>query len=578
MMATPRAFHSICLVLLVLASSTIAFLPTNPPRMTLTTRSATENDEATPEFAQLGLGRDALAAVNRMGWTAPTPIQALAIPHLLADTSAVWAEAPTGAGKTACFGLPLLQLSMARRSGGVTALVVCPTRELAEQTGQVLERLASAMSARRSDQARWKVMVVSGGQRIEPQVAQLASYVDTGKTLDVLVATPGRLVDIVTEFYDNPAGAEESALERRLLTALERSGKNDLSLETIQKLQLDRNDDEGRGKLSTLFDNLQFFCLDEADRLLGRGFQSEMDSLMALLPPRVQTWLFSATFPKSIEPRVDTVLKRLGCQPPVRITCASSDRRTEDDVSASLQKRLARVTEASQSVQQTGSASTIDLRTIRLDKGARTQVLRRLLEQDASLDRVLVFVATRYASEHVSRKLQRAGINSIELHGKLDQDARARRLRDFTSGKTRVLIATDVASRGLDVEGLPAVVNYDLPRSTSDWVHRVGRTGRAGRQGTAITFVTAASEAQYDLIEKRHLAEPVEREVLPGFEPNEEQWALEAQAARLSVPGVKPSDKGLAHDRMFGGIKGRRKSKKDRLREQAAAKDTQRGQ
>jgi ATP-dependent RNA helicase RhlE len=172
------------------------------------------------------------------------------------------------------------------------------------------------------------------------------------------------------------------------------------------------------------------------------------------------------------------------------------------------------------------------LRTIRTHKRDRTQVLRRLLEDNPDWDRVLVFVATRYSAEHVSRKLQRVGIQSTELHGKQDQEVRSRRLEDFRNGKVRVLFATDLASRGLDVVGLPAVVNYDLPRSSADFVHRVGRTGRAGRTGAAITLVTAETEAHLDLIEKRHLTNPVEREVVQGFEPDEDEWREEAQKSQ----------------------------------------------
>jgi superfamily II DNA/RNA helicase len=198
-----------------------------------------------------------------------------------------------------------------------------------------------------------------------------------------------------------------------------------------------------------------------------------------------------------------------------------------------------------------------------------------MLEQnsDSEWDRVLVFVATRYATEHVSRKLRRYGISAAELHGKLDQDARERRLKSFRSGKTRVLISTDLAARGIDVEALPVVVNYDLPRSTADFTHRTGRTGRAGKIGTAISFVSAKSEAHFDLIENKELVmQKIEREVLPNFAPNEEDWKIVSTASTMSVPGATHSDRGLAHDRMFGGVKGRRKSKKDKLREEAAAR------
>jgi len=229
------------------------------------------------------------------------------------------------------------------------------------------------------------------------------------------------------------------------------------------------------------------------------------------------------------------------------------------------------------------SPSTITLRAIRLDEKDRTQALLRLLREygPSKWDRVLVFVATRYASEHVAKKLRRMNISASELHGRLDQDARIRRLEQFRKGKIRVLIATDLAGRGLDVEDLPAVVNYDLPRSTVDFTHRVGRTGRAGKTGTAVSFITHSNEAQFDLIEKRHLKDygsaiseggkhGLKREILKGLEPNEQLWAIKAAATEIQVSGVQHSKGGLAHDRMYGGIKGRRKSKKDKLREKAA--------
>jgi superfamily II DNA/RNA helicase len=346
-------------------------------------------------------------------------------------------------------------------------------------------------------------------------------------------------------------------------------------LKQLEALELDSINDDGRSHMKELLNGLDYLILDEADRLLGRAFESELDNLLNLLPSKsLYTWLFSATFPKQIEPRVDHVLKRVsgGDASPVRISCLASNRIAEDEVSGQLQKRLDRVS-AHQipKLQEVGPASTIQLRTIRLEQPQRTQALRRLLEENEDeWDRVLVFVATRYASQHVAHKLRSVGIESTELHGKLDQGSRSKRLEDFKKGKIRVLLATDVASRGLDVVGLPAVVNYDLPRSTADFVHRVGRTGRAGNPGDAVTFVTPANESHLDLIEKRHLAEPVDREVLPGFEPNEDEWNVKSQASRISAPGTQHSSLGLAHDRMHGGIKGRRKSKKDRLREKAA--------
>jgi superfamily II DNA/RNA helicase len=327
---------------------------------------------------------------------------------------------------------------------------------------------------------------------------------------------------------------------------------------------------------------------DEADRLLSPGFKSEMDEVLQLITSakssqsnvadgiyRLKTLLFSATFPEQYEPRIEKVLQRLGgrdAPSPIRISCsAGSSTDAEDTMESNTQKkRRAQVTQPQLVVE--GPESTIKLRTIRIEEPDRTQALRKILNEN-DWDRVLIFVGTRYASEHVAKKLRRYNISATELHGKLDQDARSRRLNDFKRGKVRVLLATDLASRGLDVAGLPAVINYDLPRSTADFVHRIGRTGRAGNKGEAISFVSPTNVSHFDLIEKRHIKGTVpKREVLKGFEPKEDEWEIKRAATVISADGVQHSSKGLAHDRMFGGVKGHRKSKKDRAREAAARK------
>lgn len=623
-------------------------------------------------FADLGIHPSVLSAIRAQpNWIFPTPVQELAIPKLLQHlyvhdnddesetsqltTDAVWCEAPTGSGKTAAFAIPLLQNLMynkksrnadnnSDRKGKITSLILCPTRELAVQIGTVIDQLAYNLSSKGSNRRisnfprtdhrnkMVRTMVLHGGVPLKPQLSQFADCARYGSQIDVLVATPGRLVDVLT-YYAKEGGdssAQDAALERRLLEALDgtsrggtgRGGKDaSLSLEQLQKLGVDdltgggasgnrgRIDDgtDGRADLVNLLAGLQFLVIDEADKILGRPFQNELDKVLELLPSYtaesttslsddvvddeergigdsddgngLSTWLFSATFPKTIEPRLDQVLTRLGAKSPIRIGCTHSDRILSDDVpiSSSLRKKLDRSNKVASAgnYQQVGPASTIQLRTIRLEKRDRTQALRRLLEEEygpEKWDRVMVFVSTRYAAEHVNQKLRRVGIKSHELHGKLDQEARLRRLEDLKRGKVRVLICTDVASRGIDVSGLSAVVNYDLPRSTSDFVHRIGRTGRAGEKGTAVSFITPSNESHMDLIEERHLSNPPIREVLPGFEPNEERWQVEAEGSRTVVPGTLHSSKGLDHDRMFGGIKGHRKSKKDKLREAAAGK------
>jgi superfamily II DNA/RNA helicase len=533
-----------------------------------------------PSFSQLGIHPSVLNAIwSRPEWEQPTPVQQLAIPRLLkrGTTDAFWCEAPTGSGKTAAYLIPLLQNILVGRNQKqkgerVTSLVLCPTRELCVQIGEVLDQMVDdIVSMDRRSNFEISTMVLHGGVPLEPQIARLADCVRYHTSIDILVATPGRLIDVLTSYGEDRgnASAKDAALERRLLAAIDDTDDGEISWEELQRLGLDkpedarRNDDgsDGRSQLVNSLKGLRYLVFDESDRLLGNGFKTEVDSVLDLLSPSStpSTWLFSATFPKSIEPRLDSVLSSIGAtKSPIRLVCANSDRKLSEDipVSSSLKKKLQKsnTVASASNYQQVGPASTIRLRTIRMEKTARTQVLRKLLETHQSeWDRVVVFVSTRYASEHVSRKLRRYGISSSELHGKLDQDARLRRLNDLKKGKIRVLLCTDVASRGIDISGLPAVVNYDLPRSTSDFVHRIGRTGRAGQEGVAVSFVTASTAAHMDLIETRHLESPPDREVLPGFEPNEERWNVESEGARISIPGTKHSSKGIEHDKMVGG-------------------------
>jgi superfamily II DNA/RNA helicase len=591
-------------------------------------------------FADLGVESRLLSSIqSQRDWQRPTTIQKLAIPILLQQasktkannvvdpnpnislmderkasaTAAVWCEAPTGGGKTACYVVPLVQniLGLKKQNalpGKVLSLILCPTRELVTQISAVVNDLvANIPSVVESNQRRsWNIVQLQGGVPKEPQILSLARCIQNGATIDVLIATPGRLVDILQQYDSNEEGAAEASLERRVLVAMDTSpnkryGKKkgrtttrdrSLSLDQIQKLKLfdPMQIDDRRSSIPDILNQVQYLILDEADRLLSRTFEEDMEQVLRLLtkstPAIPHTWLFSATFPKHVEPRVDYVLKRIGQNDTaapscIRISCINSDRSLQDnenDISGRLSRKLEHVEVPQEpTIQQIDAASTIALRTIRLEKRNRSQVLRLLLEEQR-WDRVLVFVSTRYAAEHVSRKLRRYNIVSAELHGKLDPEARTRRLQDLIRGKTRVLIATDLASRGLDIVGLPVVINYDLPRSPADFVHRIGRTGRAGRSGTAITFVTPDSESHLDLIERRYLSaeQRLVRETIPGFEPNEELWRVEADSSRATVPGTEASNLGLAHDRMFGGIKGRRKSKKDKLRERQSATDMNR--
>lgn len=505
-------------------------------------------------------------------------------------------------GKTGAFALPLLQKLLSKKrpdrivdfdKGYVSTLILSPTRELAAQTASVIKRFVKYLPKKHGSSI--SVEVIHGGVPTEPQVSQLAKRKRTNTSVDILVATPGRLVDVLR--YRNREDPTMKALESRIMEAFDvkesekpkrgrgkrgRASGGDayLTLNDIQEMDLDRVDDDGRGSLDELLLNLEYLVLDEADRLLGGGFKEEMDELLSLFPQKgetgLKTLLFSATFPEQIEERVNRVLSQISPGLPLRLSTSAAMRQrvpsddNADNLSHRQEKRLAH-TVPIQSVAK-DSAPNIQHRAIKLNERDRTQALRQLLEQNNDeWDRVLVFVGTRYSSEHVTRKLRRYDIKAAELHGKLDQEARDRRLNSFRNGSTQVLVSTDLAARGIDVEGLPVVINYDLPRSAAEFTHRTGRTGRAGKSGVSISFVTAKEAAHFDFIEKKELhGQSIEREVLPEFAPDESKWEIESMAGNISVPGAEHSSKGLSHDRMFGGVKGRRKSKKDKLREAAA--------
>jgi ATP-dependent RNA helicase RhlE len=412
------------------------------------------SDEVT--FRSLGLGDEVLAAVRGLGFERPTEVQARAIPVILGGGD-VWASARTGSGKTAAFLLPLLEQLGQRRPQHplpLFGLILVPTRELAAQIAGVIAALTGPL------RRPVKCCVAVGGVSINPQLLALRGGAD------LVVATPGRLLDLVEH--------------------------NGLHL----------------GAVSTV-------VLDEADRLLSLGFAEALDRVRGLLPPGCQKLLFSATFPPAVRALAEQWLRTP--------TAINVDAGGVPDAQAIAQ------------------------RAIEVDEARRGPLLRQLLQTEA-WPRVLVFVATTEATEHVCRKLQAAGVRAAPLHGGLSQGARTDALAAFKAGRLQVLVATDLAARGLDIDELPAVVNYDLPRSPTDYVHRIGRTGRAGSSGVAVSFITAASSAHFDLIVRRHdLA--VTREVLPGFEPR---------------------DPAVPLDRAMGGVKGKRKSKKDKLREAAA--------
>jgi len=264
--------------------------------------------------------------------------------------------------------------------------------------------------------------------------------------------------------------------------------------------------------------SLETLLLDEADRMFSQGFAKELADVLALLPAGCQKLLFSATFPEPVRAFAERLLTD-----PERITVDPGP---------------------------TPSAAFIEQRAIEVDTRTRTPLLRHLLETQ-DWPSVLVFVASRHGVEHVAGKLTRAGFSTLPLHGELSPGARAQALEDLKAQRVRVVVATDLAARGLDIAGLSAVINYDLPRSASDYAHRIGRTGRAGESGVALSFIAVDDAAHFRLIEKRNeLALP--REQIAGFEPSD--TPLTASTAPLDANG---------------GVKGKRKSKKDKLREAA---------
>ena len=421
-------------------------------------------------FSSLGLSSALLRGIESRAYLAPTPIQLAAIPAALKGRD-VLGSAHTGSGKTLAFALPLLQqlenppITRPRR---LRALVLVPTRELCAQVGEELRSLATHLPH------ALKVSIVFGGVSINPQLLRLR-----GGT-DLVVATPGRLLDLVAHH----------ALDLSLVATL---------------------------------------VLDEADRLLDLGFGEELGAILALLPAQRQNLFFSATFP----PPVQALARRL-LHEPVRVEMPS------------------------------GPLSQPDIlqRAIGVDADRRTQLLRHLIQQN-HWTRVLVFVATKHATEMVADKLRKARINAEPFHGQLSQGKRTQVLADFKASRVKVVVATDLAARGLDIAQLPVIVNYDLPRSAVDYTHRIGRTARAGESGMALSFVSADTEAHFHLIERRHkLKLPLEQ--IEGFEP-----------LPIDAPAVVPSAGQPGAD-SHGGIKGKRPSKKDKLRQAAAKAQTRR--
>ncbi|MFH2123710.1 MAG: DEAD/DEAH box helicase [Pseudomonadota bacterium] len=396
-------------------------------------------------FASLGLSDALLRAIDESGYVIPTPIQLKAIPAVLSGKD-VMAAAQTGTGKTAGFVLPLLQ----RLTGGprvqanhIRVLVLTPTRELAVQVEQSVAIYGKYLPL--------KSGVVYGGVKINPQMMKLRGGVD------VLVATPGRLLDL---FNQN----------------------------------------------AVKFAQVETLVLDEADRMLDLGFINDIRKILALLPSRRQNLLFSATFSSDICKLTGGLLRN-----PVQIEVSPRN-------------------SAPRSVKQW---------LYEVDKGKKSALLSHLVRKHG-WEQVLVFVRTRNGADSLARKLEGDGILAAVIHGDKSQSERSRALADFKEGKVRVLVATDIAARGIDISELPHVINFDLPKVAEDYVHRIGRTGRAGCKGEAISLVSADEVQLLSAIETL-IGQLLVREVVTGFIPNHHVPLTRRLQARPKRPKkIKP--------------------------------------
>ena len=409
-------------------------------------------------FTELGLISPLLARLTELEYQQPTPIQAQAIPSVLAGRDLI-AGANTGSGKTATFALPMLQQvseqqqstkSQNTKGNYVTGLVLVPTRELAKQVADSIKSYAVHFNG------AIKTVAVFGGVSANTQMLALRGGAD------ILVATPGRLLDLISS--------------------------NAIKLDKVKTL-----------------------VLDEADRMLSLGFTDELSQLLALVPKQKQTLLFSATFPEEVEALTQALLNN-----PVELQLQSAD------------------------------ASTLVQRVFTVNKGEKTAVLAHLIHQQ-QWRQALIFVNAKNSCNHLADKLSKRGITAEVFHGDKGQGARSRVLEGFKAGEIDVLIATDIAARGLDIEKLPVVINFDLPRSPADYMHRIGRSGRAGEVGLALSLIDFEDYHHFKIIEKKNKIR-IDREQVEGFEVDEDITAALLEAIK---PVAKPEGTGKKNKRKY---------------------------
>ena len=408
-------------------------------------------------FDELGLSAPLLRAIEEKGYRQPSPIQAVAIPAVLSGRD-LMAAAQTGTGKTAGFTLPILELLHAKgvaHPHRIRALVLTPTRELA---AQVVESIATYGA-----HLPFKSTVVFGGVKPNPQIAALR------RGIDILVATPGRLLDLCQQ-----------------------------------------------GEVK--FSDIEVLVLDEADRMLDMGFIHDIRRILKLLPQQRQNLMFSATFANEIRGLAKTIMNN-----PLEVSVSAPNT----------------------------TAERVKQWVYPVDKIRKSALLRELVVQN-DWQQVLVFSRTKHGANRLSEYLEKAGVNASAIHGNKSQGARTKALSGFKSGKIRVLVATDIAARGLDIAQLPQVVNFDLPNVPEDYVHRIGRTGRAGASGRAFSLVSADEIKQLNDIEQviqRHIT----REYVDGFEPDHEVPAsAPLRKPRTSGQGKTAGGRGRRDDKQPG--------------------------
>jgi len=403
-------------------------------------------------FSTLGLSAQILRALHESNYNEPTTIQSEVIPIVLSGDD-VLARAQTGSGKSASFVLPILELwskNVGEGKAKIKALVLTPTRELTLQVAQTFETFGIFLPRKP------KVVSVIGGESLSDQLFAIQ------KGCDIVVATSGRL------------------------------------LEVLKKKQMNLS-------------HLEFFVLDEADKMLDLGFAEELELILKEIPTKRQNLLFSATYP----PKMQTIASRI-TQNPIEVTLNYE----EPTVESILQ------------------------RVIEVNHENRGPLLRNLLETE-KWEQVLVFMANKRATDNIAAKFKKYGFLAESFHGDLLQDERNFTLSQFKTKKIRILFATDIAARGLDIDDITCVINFDLPRSPADYIHRIGRTGRAGKSGIAVSFIAHEDKDHFALIEKRSGIK-LEREQISGYELT--------GTAPLKEKGPEP-------------VKGKGKSKKDKLRE-----------